>query len=491
MKSLCLRRGLFALSGVVLVALLGTPTHASSHREAPAIALQPKIDGTDFYMFRSYETGREGYVTFVACYQPLQDPYGGPNYFKMDPNALYEIHVDNNGDAVEDLTFQFRFQNTRKNIALQIGNEGDKRTVAIPLTNAGAIAAGDSANLNVDERYTMSLVRGDRRTGTSQPVTFQNGQTQFTKPSDYIGKKSIPDYDTYAGQYMYEIAIPGCTEPGRVFVGQRRDPFIFNIGETFDLFNLNPLGEATGKPNLLAQKNITAFCLEVPISCLVAGDETVIGAWTTSSARQVRLLNPAPNKAGGGKGPTVEGGAFVQQSRLGHPLVNEVVVGLKDKDRFNASEPKDDTQFGQYVTHPTLPALLELLFGVRAPTQFPRTDMVQVFLTGIPDLNQPANVVASEMLRLNTAIAPTARAEQNPLGVLGGDLAGFPNGRRPVDDVIDSAVRVVMGVLLTEADAPDGQLPYVDGLRVEATAFLNAFPYVNSPVAGSEVGKDG
>ena len=470
---------------------------ASSHREAPFITTQPKVDGTDFYMFRSYEAGRSDYVTLVANYIPLQDAYGGPNYFAMDPEALYEIHVDNNGDAVEDISFQFRFKNTLANVALPVGG----KNVAIPLIQAGGIAAGNDAALNFKQSYTVDVVRGNRRGGQVQHVTnAAGGGTEFTKPVDFIGTKtfgSIAGYEAYAAQYVYAVDIPGCGNPGKVFVGQRKDPFVVNLGRTFDLINLNPLA-ASGGTDDLADKNITSIALEVPVSCLTQGNEPVIGGWTTASLRQVRLLDGTP--ASGLGNSSKEGGAWVQVSRLGMPLVNEVVIGLKDKDRFNASKPKDDGQFADYVTNPTLPALIEILFGsagVKAPTNFPRTDLVTAFLTGVPGLNQPANVKPAEMLRLNTAIAAVPAASQNTLGVLGGDNAGFPNGRRPGDDVVDSALRVTMGVLCTlnapsafgcvPPDAPSGGLALTDGgANLSAAQFDQAFPYIRTPLPGAQ-----
>lgn len=217
----------------------------------------------------------------------------------------------------------------------------------------------------------------------------------------------------------------------------------------------------------------------------------MIGAWTTASLRQGRLVNPNP----GSNISTAsrEGGAWVQVSRLGLPLVNEVVIGLKDKDKFNASQPTGDAQFLSYVTNPTLPALLEILFssaGVKAPTNIPRNDLVTAFLTGVPGLNQPANVKASEMLRLNTSTPVVAAASQNRLGVIEGDNAGFPNGRRPGDDVVDIALRVMMGKLCTlnlgcsPSDAPSGTIHFTDGALQTASQFDNAFPYLKPPLPG-------
>ncbi len=471
----------------ILLAVIATSLpvigSASSHREAPFITQLPKVDGTDFYMFNSYETGREGFVTLIANYIPLQDAYGGPNYFQLDDNAIYEIHIDNNGDANEDITFQFDFSSETKGITLPI----DGVDVAIPLKQAGGIGpnASDTGALNVTESYTIDVIRGDRRTGMSESLSsVTDGSTTFAKPVDNIGNKTLPDYAAYAEDHIYNVAIPGCSD-GRVFVGQRKDPFVVNLGETFDLINTNPLGPENEIPNQdsLADKNVTTLALEVPANCLTGPDSSIIGAWTTASVRQARVINPSPNME---FGAAVSGGAYTQVSRLGAPLVNEVVIGLPDKDRFNHSEPANDGQFATYVTNPTLPALIEILYpAAPAPTVFPRTDLVAAFLTGVDGLNQPPNVVASEMLRLNTGIAPAPAGSQNRLGVIGGDVAGFPNGRRPGDDVVDIALRVVMGVLLDPADAPAGSAPLTDGAYVDDSYFDAAFPYVVTPLPGS------
>lgn len=492
------------LSGALLLACAVVPivSMASSHREAPFIAGSPRVDGTDFYMFRSYEPGRDAYVTFIANYLPLQDPYGGPNYFALDSKALYEIHVDNTGDGREDITFQFRFNDTYKNLAVP---SGGTTNVAVPLINIGPIDA-TAANLNMVQTYSVSVVRGGRR--STAPVTVGNstgGADVFTKPADNIGNKSIPDYDAYAANFIYQAAIPGCGFPARVFVGQRKEGFVVNLGEVFDLVNTNPAGPRDGEPNTLTGKNVTSLALEVPIACLVSGSEPVIGAWTTASVRQARVINPrpsSPNRA------SIEGGAWTQVSRLGMPLVNEVVIGLPDKDKFNASEPRNDAQFLSYVTTPTLPVLLNVLFGNAATVPgTPRNDLVAAFLTGVPGLNKPANGAPSEMLRLNTSIAPTPVDTQNDLGVLAGDNAGFPNGRRPFDDVVDIELRVAAGALCSTALTcgpqtadPNGGTPYTDGARaagssaqtlnatgqVSATdTFLTVFPYLSSPLPGS------
>lgn len=480
--------------GASLWLVLAGLASASSHREAPFTAAHPKIDGADFYMFRSYETGRDAFVTFIADYIPLQDAYGGPNYFSMDPNALYEIEVDNQGDAHEHITYQFRFTNTYKNVALSIGG----KNIPVPLVNIGPFGPGvtdGDANKNLIETYTVTVVNGDRRKGTAALATnLTSGGTSFRKPLDNIGNKSVPNYAAYANNHIFSIGLPGCKTAGRVFVGQRKDPFAVNLGEIFDLVNLNPVGSPSSAPNAIGNKNVTSIALEVPISCLTNGTDPVIGAWTTASLRQGTVLNPAPAGAvaSGGQGKPVElvGGAWTQVSRLGMPLVNEVVIGLPDKDRFNGSQPKDDAQFLNYVTNPSLPVLLQVLFNVQAPST-PRNDLVAVFLTGVPGLNQAMTVTPSEMLRLNTSTAPVAASSQNTLGVLGSDTAGFPNGRRPGDDVVDISLRAAMGVLLPAAQAPAGQLPYTDGTPIASTDFASTFPYVNAPLPGSPNGVNG
>ena len=505
-----------------LCGIAAMPAQASSHREAPSITGSPKVDATDFYMFSSYEAGRTGYVTLIANYLPLQDAYGGPNYFKLDPHALYEIHVDNNGDAKEDITFQFRFTNTSKGFALPIGPAGSAVSVGIPLTQFGAVSDVAGANLNVTESFTLDIVRGNRRTGQrSSVINAADGTKTFAKPSDNIGVKTIPDYAAYAAKFIYSVTIPGCDTPGKVFVGQRKDPFAVNLGTIFDLINapasfLLDNSQKDAGTDALADKNVTSLAVEVPTSCLLAAGSTdkVIGGWTTASLRQGTLLSKAP-KSGYGTA-SISGGAWTQVSRLGMPLVNEVVIGINDKDKFNNSKPQDDAQFASYVTNPTLPALVEIALGAPgiAPTNFPRTDLVTTFLTGISGVNQPAAVVGSEMLRLNTSIAPTPYASQNRLGLLGGllsgdgDLAGYPNGRRPNDDVVDiSLVAVMGGLCVANGDAdtyklgaackpsavPLGSQAFslhdgVDqaGPKVKAAGpLLPGFPYVGTPLPGS------
>ncbi len=522
------------------VAMTGAVAMASSHREAPAIAGMPRVDATDFYMFKSYEPGRQDYVTLIANYQPIQAPYGGPNYFVLDNDAVYEIHIDNNGDAIEDVTFQFDFSSALKGengIELDIGGQ----MVAIPLRQAGSVPglSSDSDNINDTESYALTMISGDRRSGTRRALSPSEG---FTKPIDNIGNKTIPDYPAYANSNINTVNFGDCGT-GKVFVGQRAEAFAVNLGEIFDLVNLVPLQGAansaypqynTATPftggivqdrandDLIGKANVTSLALEVPIACLTGEGNGVIGGWTTASLPQARLLDPSPAF----NGSDLQGGALVQVSRLSNPLVNEVVIGLKDKNLFNAVEPTADGAVATYVTNPTLPALLDLLFRDAvgsptniAPSNFPRNDLVTAFLTGFPGVNQLATVTPSEMLRLNTAFPATPRDQQNTFGLVAEDLGGFPNGRRPGDDTVDIALRVVMGALChdlplaaelgvpgavedtptdlvnltlcgadaeaSRAAAPVGTAAFTDGAPLRANELLNAFPYLNAPIAGS------
>lgn len=489
------RSTVLALAAAALA--LGATAQASSHREAPAITELPKVDATDFYFFRSYEPGREGFVTLVANFLPLQDPYGGPNYFTLDPEALYEIKLDTDGDANENVSFQFRFDTLLRELVVPVGPEGQEVSVPVPLANTNQIAANSTASLNVLESYTVDVVRYDNRNGKRGRAVAErlrnadNGADSFAKPADYIGEKSFPNYEAYAAAHVYDIDVPGCSTEGRLFVGQRKDPFVVNLGETFDLINYaNSLGPVDAENDDLAYKNVTSLVLEIPIECLV-GESPTIGAWCTASLPQKRAFASKPKP----DAPlSKESGAFRQVSRLGMPLVNEVVIGLPDKDLFNASAPVDDAQFLQYVTHPVLPELIQTLFpAVQAPNLFPREDLVAAFLTGVPGLNETAT--PCEMVRLNTSIEPTLAVAQSNLGVLGGDVAGFPNGRRPGDDVVDIELRVAMGFLIfagafgNPEDAPSGHLPFTDGAKVDASFFDATFPYLTTPIPGSIIDK--
>ena len=493
---------------------------ASSHREAPFIIKYPQVDASDFYAFNSYEGGREDYLTLLANYNPTQAAYSGPNYFPLDENALYEIHIDNDGDALPDLTFQFDFSNqvpASGVIQFPIGDQ----SVASVLRNIAPISAAGAPGLAYTESYHIRLLNGDD--GSSRTLSKVGGGDMFTKPVDNIGTKTFgaaPAYENYSKTFIHDFTIPSCAKPGRVFVGQRLDPFKISLGETFDLVNFVPIDAASTvgaafptavqqnpARNDLAQNNITTIAVEVPKDCVTGDGNGVIGTWTTASLPETTRINPM----GTLDNPETGSGSMVQVSRLGSFLVNELFIGFPDKNTFNSSQPKDDAQFATYVTHPVFPAIVDVLFrdavnttlGAEipnlAPTNLPRLDLVSGFLTGFEGVNQLKTVTPSEMLRLNTAIPATAKANQQPLGVAAGDLAGFPNGRRPGDDAVDIALRVAMGALCyplpigdgldlglcAPEDAPIGTVALTDGVPLSAADFTDAFPYLVTPYAGS------
>ncbi len=526
-----LRTGIKLGTGLALVMAAVSPVWASSHREAPQITEMPKVDNTDVYAFRSYEPGRAGYVTLISNFQPFQEPGGGPNYFTMDPDALYEIMIDNNGDAVEDVTYQFKFNNTLKDGRGITINAGGK-SLPIPLRHIGPVTMPNDPDLNERESYTLTTVTGDRRSGVRQAAFIAaGGGTMFAKPFDNAGNKSVPDYPAYSDQFIYNVTIPGCSQPGRVFVGQREEAFAVNLGPIFDLVNFVPISgdndpvygngspftggitqsdanqELMDRPDT-ANYNVTSIALEVPTACVTGNGNGTIGVWSTASLPQSRLFRPRPTY----ERPDIQRGALVQVSRLGMPLVNEVVIGLPQKDLFNSVEPTADAALADYVTNPTFPEILNVLFlapvnatlgttfSTLAPTNFPRADLVATFLTGINGLNQMQTVTPSEMLRLNTAVMPTAQAAQRTLGVVADDLAGFPNGRRPGDDVVDIVLRVAMGRLChpvpiagvqtdlglcNPGDAPTGLVAYTDGAPNNAIKTMNRFPYLNPALRGA------
>jgi hypothetical protein len=519
------RVGLKFSTAIVLALVVANPAIGSSHREAPNITKMPKVDNTDVYAFRSYEPGRAGFTTIISNFQPFQEPGGGPNYFTMDPDAIYEIMIDSNGDAREDLTYQFQFSNTLQNergIQIDVGG----KTLPIALRHAGQISTANDPDLAEYEYFTLKQIQGDRRSGGIGNVTNASfGGTGFAKPVDNIGNKSIPNYPAYADQFIANITIPGCATPGRVFAGQREEGFAVNLGPIFDLVNFVPVQGAADpvyssgaafpggitqsdvNQELQGSYNVTSLALELPTSCITGNGNGVIGVWSSASLPQTRALNPTPTY----REPDSTAGAFVQVSRLGMPLVNELVIGLPDKDLFNAVKPTADAALADYVTNPTFPAILDTLFrtpvrgviggtGTIAPTNFPRNDLVAVYLTGIPSLNQMSTVTASEMIRLNTLVTATPLAQQRALGVVADDLGGFPNGRRPGDDVVDITLRVAMGRLChpfpinavptqlglcTPAQAPTGLAAYTDGAPTNASRFLNRFPYLNPALRGS------
>ena len=439
---------------ITVLALAWTlvPGQASSHREAPLIAQDPLADNTDVYAFRSPD--EPDTVTLIANFIPFQKPDGGPNFYSFDPNVIYEIHVDNNGDAVEDVTFQWRF-------TTEIRNSGTF------LYNTGVVTSLDDPDLNVRQFYRLTRIDGPRRTGS---VTELSGRLPVPPPN--IGPRSTPNYAGLGG------GVQQLAGNMRVFAGQRDEGFYVDLG-VFDL-----LGVGSGAiEDSTAGFNVSSLAIQVPITTLTRGGampagpadpSAVIGVWSTASRFATRTLT-----AGG----QTHSGALVQVSRLGNPLVNEAVIDLARKDAFNGLEPTGDAVALDRVTDPEVPKLLNLLFGVQPPPA-PRTDLVTIFLTGIPGLNQPANVRPAELLRLNVAIPPSARPDT--LGVLRGDNAGFPNGRRVGDDVLDIVLQAAAGATpLTPAFNRSPNNTLGDGVGRNDVPYLPQFPYLGVPHAGN------
>src|SRR5438128_438548 len=420
------------------------PTFASSHREAPLAGSDPQIDATDLYAFVSPDAPDT--VTLISNWIPFESPAGGPNFYPWAENTKYDINVDSNGDAKPDVTYRWTFTNHYKS----------KDTF---LYNTGPVSDINDPNLNFTQTYNLERIAG----GASQLVV----SNAPVAPS-YVGAASMPDY-----QKLHDQAIvPLAGGKGKAFTGQADDPFFLDL-RVFDLLygaNLKEAGADT-----LDGFNVNVMAVQVPKSDLAGGGDAnanpIIGVWTT--AERPSISTQASN------GSRTLSGPDVQVARLGNPLVNEVVVPVGFKDLFNASKPENDAAYLPKVQDPELPHVIEKVYKIPAPAT-PRDDLVSVFLTGVKDLNQPAGVKPSEELRLNMSIAPTANP--NRLGVVGGDKAGYPNGRRLADDIIDIDLRVVEGVL-TGAKGQAAQLG--DGVDKNDVAFVASFPYVALPHSGS------
>jgi len=449
----------------------------SSHREAPEISKDPVADSTDLYAFRSPD--KPDTVTLIANYIPLQEPAGGPNFYEFGDDVLYEIHVDNNGDSRADISFQFRF-------TTQVVNPETF------LYNTAPITSLTSPNWNRRQTYSVSVASGS---GFSSR-TIGRG---LTCPPCNIGPLSTPNYAALAGQAVHSLG-SGIT----VFAGQRAEAFYVDLGSIFDLGNLRPLQTANvfGKSvfsknapgvNATNHLNVHSIAIQVPISALTRSGHPTIGVWTTASRQKVRLWDADHGK-------NVDSGPFRQVSRLGNPLVNEVIIPMGHKDQWNSLPPSDDKVFASYFAKPGLSALLPALY----PGVFPnldalnksgkaRADIEAILLTGIPSGIIPGfqnftGPVQADMLRLNTSVPPAK--SPNPLGLVAGDAAGFPNGRRPIDDVVTVELRALAGLtypLIDKNYKPDAAVNAVtDGLTGASVASppTGHFPYLGTPYDG-------
>ncbi|MBV8711527.1 MAG: DUF4331 domain-containing protein [Solirubrobacterales bacterium] len=446
----------------------------SSHREAPAISRDPVADNTDTYAFVSPDDPAT--VTIIANYLPLEAPFGGPNFFEFGPDVRYRINIDNNGDGEADIIYEFAFET-------RVGNPNSF------LYNTGSIDSIGSPNWNRKQFYSATRISHGRSQVLAEGLAC---------PPCNVGVLSTPNYDTLAGQAIH--GLPG----GRtVFAGQRLEGFYVDLGSIFDLGNLRPFEnlhigslQAAAGVNATNDFSVHSIALNVPKSDLTrngsdptnpTSENAVVGVWASASRQAATIRWESPSG--------LDAGDWVQVSRLGNPLFNEVLVGMGSKDTWNSLPPAADSQFAHGVRHPELQTLLPVLYpGVfpnLAKYSAPRADLVAILLTGIPSGIVPGfqNYTGSklaDMLRLNLAIPPAAKP--NPLGIVGGDLAGFPNGRRVFDDVVSVELRAIAGATIPLVDksfTPDKAATLLtDGLDQSSTRYLSQFPYLGTPQGG-------
>jgi Domain of unknown function (DUF4331) len=458
------------LALLAICTLLPGSLFASSHREAPITALDRTADITDWYAFVSYD--HPDRVTMILNVDPFLEPSNGPNYFPFDPNVLYEMKVDNNQDGEEDVTFQFRFNTQIRQPGLFTGFVGGLAGIP-PIT---ALDGPGSEGLSLRQTYTVAMVKNGKTTNLS------DGKTLFAVPSN-VGPQTMPEYQSLFNQGIYDLG-----SGVRVFAGTVDDPFFIDLGAAFDSLNfrmgiggvLTPQvdGDDTHSyaPDAVAGFNVNSIVLEVPITWLTvdgklhgAGDkQAVIGTYGTTSRPKVTVRR-SPATA-------LNAGPFRQVQREGNPLINELIIGTGSKDKFSMDDPKNDAQFANFFLNPLLATVFNSI-GIPVPPA-PRTDLLPLVIYTAPICPgcgpKDAGPIA-DLLRLNTGIPATPVGSQKRLGFLVGDVAGFPNGRRPVDDVVDIASRAVAGIL---ADPVKFGTPIGDGVNTNVEGFGTTFPYV-------------
>ncbi len=458
------------LSALVAVALVVAMSSGSSHREAPLTSIDPTADDTDVYAFVAPNATDS--LTLISNWIPFEDPAGGPNFYRFDDRATYYLNIDNTGDGFYDIRYQFRFKT-------KVGNP-DSFLYALP-----GVSSIDDPKLNVKQSYDVvrevyrrgNLVR-ERTIAQDVPVAPNN-----------VGPKTFPNYDAVAAQAIKSL--PG---GGKVFAGQVEDPFFVDLGTTFDAINFrNGTGNAGGGKDDLAGYNVHTIALQVPKEDITRNRQpvtsatahnAVVGVWSSTDRQRIQVNGPgygahsSARKSRRAGGHRANYGRDVQVSRLGNPLVNEVVIPLGKKDFFNATQPSDDgANFGKFVVEPELAKVMNILFpGLNVP-ETDRTDIVTALLTGIPGLTQiRPDAPPTDTLKVNLGVAPNPAP--NRFGVLAGDTQGFPNGRRLTDDVVDIALRVVGGFL------KGNKLPLGDGVDQNDQAFRTTFPYLAAPFNG-------
>ena len=469
---------------IVFLLLYGPGPHAakaSSHSEAPLISQDPRADNTDLYAFVSPDDTSK--VTIVANYIPLEAPASGPNFYSFDDNVLYEIKIDNDGDGSDDIGYQFRFHTATV----------DPNTFLYAKLPIG-LQNGAYTNWNRPQTYDVTLVHFNNGGNVESSVVLG---TNIPTPPDNVGPRTTPNYDNLAAAAVKNLG-NGVT----VFAGQRDDPFYVDLGSIFDLGGLRPFNALHLIPlptepgvDALTNYNTHSIEIQVPISQLTSVEHPTIGIYASASRQKETILRKDGTKDGHGP--------WVQVSRLGNPLVNEVLIPLGQKDYWNRSEPEDDSQFEHFYTSPELGGVVNLIYpALQDIDTTGRADLKAILLTGVGPLNFTSNTDA-DLLRLNTAIKPGANgacpggsassAAQDRLGVLAGDFCGFPNGRRLADDIVDIELRAVAqgyGPILAGALGLPDKRPndlVGDGVDTNDVPFTSAFPYVASPHQGYEV----
>ncbi len=459
-------------------AVLSGGAFAASHREAPMIAMDPSADNTDFYMFRSWTNPNN--VVFILNVIPAEEPGSGPNYFNFGDDVLYKISVDTDADGKEDLSYEVRFKTELR---------GPLTSLRLPLSYVAlppitALDGAGSEGLILRQQYTVTQVRGKTRVDLG-------AKPMFAVPSN-VGPLTMPNYEGLAAQGIYTLA-----NGGKVFAGQRDETFYIDLGATFDTLNFRrtpPILSAAEDANdnvnpfgndLFSGFNINTIAIEVPISSVTGNANGIIGAYASTSRSKVRVLRDAQQK------DPIESGPQVQVSRMANPFVNELIIGTDSKDRWNTTDPTAEAQFLDFYLNSRLATLINIRFGTNIPTTN-RTDLVNVLLKypTQPQSGTCGRSDCAELLRLNLGVAPTAPAHQRRLSVLAGDPAGWPNGRRPNDDVTDIALRVVAGALI---GTPEGKLALGDGVNfnigaqgsnLTANGIYTVFPYLPTPHDG-------
>ncbi len=482
-----------------LVSALGS-SWGSSHREAPIVALDTKADITDVYAFRSYDSNPLPRITLILNVDPFLEPGNGPNWFPFDPDILYEIKIDNNNDAVEDIVFQFRFTTEQRLPNLFQVYAGIGAGAVAPFNSPPPVAPGtlvvppkitdfDSPGLGQRQSYTVTMIKG----GISTPILNSSGGPLFAVPAN-VGPRTM-NYSALFDLATYSTTLSGV----KVFSGTVDDPFFIDLGATFDTLNLrsvvnggvlSPSQDASltnFASDTMSGYAVNAIAIEVPVAMLTrtgaveaaTSTAATIGIWGSTS-RPRTTLRRAPL-------PAVSSGTYSQIQRVGNPLINELLIGNGSKDRFSMDQPRNDSQFAGFVLDPTLARILNALTaGAISIPPPPRLDLLPL-VTYAPPIaapGTPAGPVA-DMLRLNTGVAPTQVPNTSRLGLLGGDLAGYPNGRRLFDDVVDISLRVVAGVLAPGFNTPPNNR-LGDGVNANDAPFRTTFPYLGNAPSGRD-----